>query len=427
MILVRLSKQLVTIDNANHHHQQQQQQQHRRRKCDGDCNGGSNWLQLQNEYHDVANDDNNEQYYDDICNTVHTFTSFDWNEATTLTSSLSAKKQKEQQARASITRIIEGTKSASVLSRLLLNNNDNNNNNRMKQKQNSIMWLPIYHKWEEIADQISNNLEPHQLSGLKYSFDCFRIQHLHNDDSNNDTSWVLPLSLQEAYNRLNLPFRIHPSLFVADNNTNNANSNTIDDYGSKQLSVDQLEKEVDFNIERVRTKSNTIVEERRRTAWEGDTHVHPFEYSGKSMTRKDWSPSVRRVRDELSKRTGVYYDCCLLNLYPDGESAMRFHSDPDQGILWEYETAVVSVGATRRFAFRDIPSSSKNHHHHNNNSVGNGGNASSSTPHVFTLMSGDVTEMINDCQQRYQHTVKTADDKKEKSARISFVFKKSIG
>jgi hypothetical protein len=32
---------------------------------------------------------------------------------------------------------------------------------------------------------------------------------------------------------------------------------------------------------------------------------------------------VLRVRDALHAKTGVDYDCALLNLYPDGASGMR--------------------------------------------------------------------------------------------------------
>ena len=35
--------------------------------------------------------------------------------------------------------------------------------------------------------------------------------------------------------------------------------------------------------------------------------------------------------------TGVYYDCCLINWYADGECACKFHSDPDHGKLWSYD------------------------------------------------------------------------------------------
>jgi alkylated DNA repair dioxygenase AlkB len=100
---------------------------------------------------------------------------------------------------------------------------------------------------------------------------------------------------------------------------------------------------------------------------------------------------------------------------------MRYHIDPDQGTLWGYETAVVSIGATRRFAFRSTendtttdtqtPSSESN---------------SNCKPHTFILMNGDVTEMFNDCQERFQHTVKTAENKEERAPRVSLVFKKTL-
>ena len=95
---------------------------------------------------------------------------------------------------------------------------------------------------------------------------------------------------------------------------------------------------------------------------------------------------------------------------------MRYHSDPDQGSLWGYETVVASVGATRKFAFRPIA---------NEGEIGGGSNQDCSM-HVFTLMHGDLTEMFGECQARFQHTVKNADVKDEKAARASLVFKKTL-
>ena len=51
---------------------------------------------------------------------------------------------------------------------------------------------------------------------------------------------------------------------------------------------------------------------------------------------------------------GVDFDGCLANLYADASVHIRYHSDPDQGLLWRNETCVVSAGATRIFAFRDL-------------------------------------------------------------------------
>ena len=41
--------------------------------------------------------------------------------------------------------------------------------------------------------------------------------------------------------------------------------------------------------------------------------------------------AVGALRTAASRATGVEYDCALLNKYPDGASAMRYHSDPDHG------------------------------------------------------------------------------------------------
>jgi hypothetical protein len=126
---------------------------------------------------------------------------------------------------------------------------------------------------------------------------------------------------------------------------------------------------------------------------------------------------------------------------------MRYHVDPDQGTLWDYETAVVSVGASRRVAFREIqhssssgtttPSSSPSTTTKrrqlgdtpwtttNTTTVAVTKHRPSSKPHTFVVLHGDVMEMFGNCQSTYQHTVKTAEDKSEVTPRVSLVFKKT--
>lgn len=109
-----------------------------------------------------------------------------------------------------------------------------------------------------------------------------------------------------------------------------------------------------------------------------------------------------------------------------GGSAMRYHIDPDQGILWGYETAVVSIGAARRFAFRSIDKGTTTPTTRPSELVDSIIDNSSSKPHTFVLMNGDVTEMFNNCQERYQHTVKVAENRDEVAPRVSLVFKKTL-
>jgi alkylated DNA repair dioxygenase AlkB len=260
---------------------------------------------------------------------------------------------------------IDGLKAAAVLARLCPNL--------------PISFLePLVQRWKQ---ETPDSLQAHQLSGIKWAMDCFQSVGM--------TEASLSEELQSAFDALSLPFCVRPGALAAVND----------------LTVPNLLDQVDFQVDVIKTSSNKIVPERRETAWEGDETVAPFEYSGKSMPRRPWSPLVRAVRDSLEVQTGIYYDGCLLNHYPDGESGMRYHVDPDQGTLWDFSTAVVSVGATRKFAFRDTLGSK---------------------PHVFTLLQGDCTEMFDDCQTRFQHTVKTAETPNEQAARASLVFKKTL-
>ena len=82
---------------------------------------------------------------------------------------------------------------------------------------------------------------------------------------------------------------------------------------------------------------------------------------------------------------------------------MRFHSDP-QGAEWAADTAVVSVGAPRRFVFRAV--------------------GDPATRCAVTLRAGDVVHMGPGCQERFQHAVLPERSAEDAAPRISLVFKK---
>ena len=48
------------------------------------------------------------------------------------------------------------------------------------------------------------------------------------------------------------------------------------------------------------------------------------------------------------------HDTLLGPYYPDGSIACKYHTDPDLGRLWARDSIIVSVGETRRFAFRKL-------------------------------------------------------------------------
>jgi alkylated DNA repair dioxygenase AlkB len=277
---------------------------------------------------------------------------------------------------------VELTKAACVVSRL--------------ETLPSSLVSPVYETisqfWNKQASTtttgLNSTLLPHQLSGLKWAFDCFSLTC--------PSTFSFPDVFLDAYNELHLPFAVIPGCISHDG-----------------LTVTKLMEQVDFRVDEIRTQSNELVAERRQTAWQGDEGVPGFVYSSKCMPRQDWSTLVLDVRDKLNSVTSQYYDCCLLNLYPNGGSGMRYHIDPDQGELWDYETAVVSVGATRRVAFRSVAT------------LGDSSFPGTPPPHSFHVIHGDVMYMFDDCQERFQHTVKKAETKSDNAPRSSLVFKRT--
>uniref|UniRef100_A0A7S3L5Z7 Fe2OG dioxygenase domain-containing protein n=1 Tax=Amphora coffeiformis TaxID=265554 RepID=A0A7S3L5Z7_9STRA len=325
LALVRLSKQLIAIDNKSH-------------------NQHDLWFP---EIWESWAQDNFESLVDVL---------------------LESSRQRNIADSTTIENVVEGVKALSIISRLVPD---------IKVEGKIVESL---NEQQETLEELLHD-KPHLLSGLDWAFENFRLK---------DQRFCLSENLSGLVAEAGLSFKIYPGLLGP----------------CTSLSIDKFSRDVDFRVETIRTASEKVVQERRQTAWQGDDGIGPFLYSGKSMPRRDWSSSVREVRDVLKAKTGQYYDCCLLNLYPDGGSGMRYHIDPDQGSLWDYDTVVVSVGATRRFAFRSIED----------------GNA---PPHSFVVMHGDVTWMFSDCQERFQHSVKKAEQKDETSPRISLVYKRT--
>lgn len=88
----------------------------------------------------------------------------------------------------------------------------------------------------------------------------------------------------------------------------------------------------------------------RRTAGFGV----PYDYAGLTYARAPFPAPLEAVRAAVSASTGVAFNNCLLNFYPDGASRMGWHSDSAMGLADGSGVAIVSLGATRPLRFRPI-------------------------------------------------------------------------
>jgi hypothetical protein len=218
-----------------------------------------------------------------------------------------------------------------------------------------------------------------------------------------------------------------------------------------------------------------------------DEGIGGLAYSGKIMTPVPFSHNVAAVRDAIEKQSGIYYDCCLINWYDDGECAVRhqtayssllldstlnvigcmtylllvmtsltttaaspshhrsltsniyilsqckFHSDPDHGRLWSHDTVVVSIGETRRFNLREIPPTVQSSVQWMKSKIGGKeipkwekGADADQDHYSFHLFDGDVFYMGNGCQDDFQHCVMKSEGDFNNAPRSSIVFKKSL-
>ena len=241
-----------------------------------------------------------------------------------------------------------------------------------------------------------NALASHQeiLHSLLARIDAVLVQGLLPDHELDGLYWAAQRlgykgenqNLASLWTKLNLPFSVHQGLT------------------SSSLSLDQVIEQVRFEQSVLTTRDKKKVVERRKTCWMAEKNVGGLAYSGKIMSPVPFSPCVSNVRDHLEQCTGQYFDCCLINLYEDGDCACAYHSDPDLGTIFARESFIVSVGETRRFNIKK-----------------NGQEA-----HVYHVFDGDVFCMERNCNDDWIHSISPSEGDQNNGPRVSIVFKRTI-
>ena len=261
----------------------------------------------------------------------------------------------------------------------------------------------------------------------------------------------------------NLPFDVIPcgidwdyilSLYHQDNmvvNDNNDADNVQRMNGEhfshqRDAIVSILRESIPFNFDTIITRTGSAVQERRGTAWlvAPDSGIGALAYSGKLMEPQELPEIVslvmRAVEATLlmmddsnniisSFDNGVhmdFFDCALCNRYPDGDSACKFHTDPEHGTYWDRTTVVVAAGASRKFAFRPIPQITTWREWESN--PGGGTDDDGNLAAVTRLFPGDLVVMKDECNDKFYHAVHAATpgDDSYHSERISLVLKRAL-
>ncbi len=137
----------------------------------------------------------------------------------------------------------------------------------------------------------------------------------------------------------------------------------------------------------------------RQQVWMGDAHCS-YRYSGVTFQPEPWHPLVWQLTLWVNQQLNRNFNCVLLNLYPQGQSHMGWHSDDEPELGVAPDIASLSLGQSRRF---DLKHKTQEHQL------------------SISLESGDLLLMMAPCQQHWQHRIPK--QSKADSARLNLTFR----
>ncbi|KGT49047.2 DNA methylase [Xanthomonas phaseoli pv. phaseoli] len=141
--------------------------------------------------------------------------------------------------------------------------------------------------------------------------------------------------------------------------------------------------QVRWEVHRIRMFGR-VVDSPRLSSWIGDADAS-YRYSGTRFAPQPWLDALQPARARLQAETGHPFNSVLANRYRSGSDAMGWHSDDEPELGAQPLIASVSLGATRRFAFK-----------HRDDAA---------LKQTLELGHGDLLVMSGDTQRYYKHAL----------------------
>ncbi|QHG86011.1 alpha-ketoglutarate-dependent dioxygenase AlkB [Xanthomonas sp. NCPPB 1638] len=141
--------------------------------------------------------------------------------------------------------------------------------------------------------------------------------------------------------------------------------------------------QVRWEVHRIRMFGR-VVDSPRLSSWIGDADAS-YRYSGTRFAPQPWLDALQPVRARLQAETGHPFNSVLVNRYRSGADAMGWHSDDEPELGAQPVIASVSLGATRRFAFKH--------------------RCNAALKQTLELGHGDLLLMGGDTQRYYKHAL----------------------
>jgi alkylated DNA repair dioxygenase AlkB len=140
----------------------------------------------------------------------------------------------------------------------------------------------------------------------------------------------------------------------------------------------------------------------RLTAFYADSTAYSYTYSGIHNTARIWTPLLQSLRDMVSQKCSVTFNCCLLNLYCDGSDYVGWHADDEPVSTPGAPVASLSLGTTRTFGIKGRTKRMV------------------CRPRYLQLSHGDLLVMESAFQEKMKHTIKREPEITEMRVNLTF-------
>lgn len=91
---------------------------------------------------------------------------------------------------------------------------------------------------------------------------------------------------------------------------------------------------------------------KRKAAWYGDKQFK-YSYSNSTKTALPWTSLLSELKKLVEYQSQSSFNSCLLNLYHVGDEGMAWHSDDEKELGDNPTIASLSIGAERKFSFKN--------------------------------------------------------------------------
>lgn len=121
---------------------------------------------------------------------------------------------------------------------------------------------------------------------------------------------------------------------------------------SNEMYKTLLDNEIEWEKREIKVYGK-MFEQPRLISYMANESSLNYKYSGLRLVPKEFTPTVKRIKELVEKESGESFNSCLLNFYRDGRDHVSWHSDNEKEFGKEPTIASFTLGTERDFILKE--------------------------------------------------------------------------